>query len=250
MIIGVVILTLLSIKNWREATQILNKASSMAITEEENSNLKLSRRKSSINEEAIKKAEAEWEREIELISDSPTEGGNPCDLKFICDQEKEYSFRIISGAANVIGPRICWNGTDIMRSKLNNVDRGMNVAVVNLEGKSPRYSTFDLYGHDSTDLKAFLNLLQPGEIILVASYDDAAFRLDADARSLLASLGSKISTTISFRDGWVFIGAKNLPSFPTKEAHIPNDKESNKYGDWPEAIEISGCITHPGSISQ
>ena len=41
----------------------------------------------------------------------------------------------------------------------------MNVAVVNLEGKSPRYSTFDLYGHDSTDLKAFLNLLQPGEVI-------------------------------------------------------------------------------------
>ena len=108
------------------------------------------------------------------------------------------------------------------------------------------------------------------QIILVASYDDAAFRLDADARSLLASLGSNISKTISFRDGWVFIGAKNLPSFPTKEAHIPNDKvnnpifligdckqpiyilfqESNKYGDWPEAIEISGCITHPGSISQ
>ena len=62
------------------------------------------------------------------------------------------------------------------------------------------------------------------KIILVASYDDAAFRLDADARSLLASLGSNISKTISFRDGWVFIGAKNLPSFPTKEAHIPNDK--------------------------
>ena len=45
MIIGIVILILLSIKNWREATQILNNASSMAITEEENSNLKLSRRK-------------------------------------------------------------------------------------------------------------------------------------------------------------------------------------------------------------
>lgn len=249
MIVGIIILTCLSIKNYREATQILNSATSMALTEEQNSNLRLSRRKSVINEETIKKAEADWEREIELISDS-TENGNDCDLKFKCDTEKEYSFRIISGAANVIGPRICWNGKDIMRSKLNNVDRGMNVAVVNLAGKSPRYSTFDLYGHDSTDLKAFLNLLQPGEIILVASYDDAAFRLDADARSLLASLGSSISKTISFRDGWVFIGAKNLPNFPSKEAHISNDKESNKYGDWPEAIEISGCITHPGSISQ
>jgi len=207
--------------------------------------------KSIINEEAIRKAEADWEKEIELISSDTIDGaGNDCDLKFTCDIDKEYSFRIISGAANVIGPRICWNGNDIMRSKLNNVDRGMNVVVINLEGKSPRYSTFDLYGHDSTDLKAFLNLLQPGEIILIASYDDVAFRLDADARSLLSALGSKVANKLGFRDGWTFLGAKNIPNFSTKEAHIPNDKEGNKYGDWPEAIEISGCVTHPGQISQ
>ena len=76
----------------------------------------------------------------------------------------------------------------------------------------------------------------------MASYDDAAFRLDADARSLLASLGSNISKTISFRDGWVFIGAKNLPSFPTKEAHIPNDKVhiSSKLPD----MSIINVISH------
>ena len=44
----------------------------------------------------------------------------------------------------------------------------MNVVVINLEGKSPRFSTFDLYGKDSTDLKAFLNLIQPGELIMIA----------------------------------------------------------------------------------
>ena len=41
------------------------------------------------------------------------------------------------------------------------------MVVINLEGKTPRYSTFDLYGHDSTDLKAFLNLLQPGEVSFI-----------------------------------------------------------------------------------
>ena len=46
----------------------------------------------------------------------------------------------------------------------------MNVVVINLEGKTPRYSTFDLYGHDSTDLKAFLNLLQPGEVLQTFSF--------------------------------------------------------------------------------
>ena len=109
--------------------------------------------------------------------------------------------------------------------------------MINLEGKTPRYSTFDLYGHDSTDLKAFLNLLQPGEvriyrlffltsfqIILIASYDDAAFRLDSAARELLSSLGSTKSANLGFRDGWVFIGAKNIPSFEPQEAHIPNEK--------------------------
>jgi len=101
-----------------------------------------------------------------------------------------------------------------------------------------------------TSLKAFLNLLQPGEIILIASYDDAAFRLDSDARELLASMGSKKAATLGFRDGWVFIGAKNMPTFSPAEAHIPNEKEKNKYGDWPEAIEINGCVPHPGSISQ
>jgi hypothetical protein len=25
-------------------------------------------------------------------------------------------------------------------------------------------------------------------------------------------------------------------------------KDANKYGDWPEAIEISGCVPHPSSI--
>ena len=50
--------------------------------------------------------------------------------------------------------------------KLDNVDRSMNVVVINLEGKYPRYSTFDLYEKDSTDLKA--NLIQSKELIMIA----------------------------------------------------------------------------------
>ena len=62
------------------------------------------------------------------------------------------------------------------------------------------------------------------QIILIASYDDAAFRLDSAARELLSSLGSTKSANLGFRDGWVFIGAKNIPSFEPQEAHIPNEK--------------------------
>ena len=43
-----------------------------------------------------------------------------CGLKETCDANSEYTFRVISGAASVIGPRVCWEGTDIMRSKVEN----------------------------------------------------------------------------------------------------------------------------------
>ena len=43
---------------------------------------------------------------------------NECGLQTKCDPNREYSFRVISGAANVIGPRVCWGGKDILRSKV------------------------------------------------------------------------------------------------------------------------------------
>ena len=41
-----------------------------------------------------------------------------CDSDVKCGTE-EYSFRIISGAASVVGPRICWKGEDIIWAKVN-----------------------------------------------------------------------------------------------------------------------------------
>jgi len=160
-----------------------------------------------------------------------------CGLKETCDGNSEYTFRVISGAASVIGPRVCWEGADIMRSKvpislhfnnssikLNNVDRGMNVVVINLETKNHRYATFDLYAKDSTELKEFLSQMVNGEIIIIASYDDAAFRLDSEARTTLSSFGSTVASSIAFRDAWVFLGAKGVPGFTAKENHLKNDK--------------------------
>ena len=43
-IVLIVTLTLLSIRNYKQATQILKSASNLALTEEQNSNLQLSRR--------------------------------------------------------------------------------------------------------------------------------------------------------------------------------------------------------------
>ena len=63
--------------------------------------------------------EEDWEREMQLLDNNNLDfNENECGLKVKCDTTREYSYRVISGAANVIGPRICWAGTDILRSKV------------------------------------------------------------------------------------------------------------------------------------
>ena len=45
-------------------------------------------------------------------------------------------------------------------------------------------------------------------------------------------MGSKKASSLGFRDGWVFIGAKNIPSFNPQEAHIPNEKVNHVFCGW------------------
>ena len=72
-----------------------------------------------IDKDQIKKVEDEWEKEMLLLDNSNKVdfSKDHCDLKVSCDS-REYAFRVISGAANVIGPRVCWAGKDILRSKV------------------------------------------------------------------------------------------------------------------------------------
>ena len=74
-----------------------------------------------IDKDQIKKVEDEWEKEMLLLDNSNKVdfSKDHCDLKVSCDS-REYAFRVISGAANVIGPRVCWAGKDILRSKVKN----------------------------------------------------------------------------------------------------------------------------------
>ena len=74
-----------------------------------------------IDKDQIKKVADEWEKEMLLLDNSNKVdfSKDHCDLKVSCDS-REYAFRVISGAANVIGPRVCWAGKDILRSKVKN----------------------------------------------------------------------------------------------------------------------------------
>ncbi|KFV18115.1 Protein FAM3D, partial [Tauraco erythrolophus] len=153
--------------------------------------------------------------------------------------QNHFAFKIISGAANVVGPSICFDDTVHMSSVKNNVGRGLNIALVNgTNGQLLKVDTFDMY---SGDIKTFLEEIKHGTIVLVASYDDAATKMNDNVRALFVELGSSHVNKLSFRDNWVFLGAKGMRNKSPFEEHIKNDKVMNKYDGWPEMLQMEGC---------
>nr|XP_008518084.1 PREDICTED: protein FAM3D isoform X2 [Equus przewalskii] len=95
-----------------------------------------------------------------------------CGLSKPCP-ENFFSFKLSSGAANVVGPSMCFENHLIMSPVKNNVGRGLNIALVNgSTGTVQRESSFDMYSGEPTALVKFLKEIQEGVLVLVASYDD------------------------------------------------------------------------------
>ncbi|XP_017712904.1 PREDICTED: protein FAM3A isoform X2 [Rhinopithecus bieti] len=148
-----------------------------------------------------------------------------CGLPQPCPEE-HLAFRVVSGAANVIGPKICLEDKMLMSSVKDNVGRGLNIALVN----------------DVNDLLKFIRPLHEGTLVFVASYDDPATKMNEETRKLFSELGSRNAKELAFRDSWVFVGAKGVQNKSPFEQHVKNSKHSNKYEGWPEALEMEGCI--------
>ncbi|CAB1330160.1 unnamed protein product, partial [Coregonus sp. 'balchen'] len=147
---------------------------------------------------------------------------------------KHLAFRVVSGAANVIGPKICLEDKILVSRVNNNVGRGLNVALGYVE--SSWTQSFDtwaggaLIGYilpvsDVTDLLKYLLPLQEGTLVL-----------NDEARHLFEELGSTAVKELTFRDSWVFVGAKGI------ENKSPFEQNSNKYEGWPGSLEMDGCI--------
>eukprot|EP00069_Balaena_mysticetus_P016082 bmy_09609T0 len=133
-----------------------------------------------------------------------------CGISKACP-EKHFAFKMASGAANVVGPKICLEDNILMSGVKNNVGRGINVALVN--GKTgdlidTRY--FDMWGGNVAPFIEFLKAIQDGTIVLMGTYDDGATKLNDEARQLIAELGSTSITHLGFRDNWVFCGGKGI----------------------------------------
>ncbi|KAM7169564.1 protein FAM3D isoform 2-T2 [Macrochelys suwanniensis] len=157
--------------------------------------------------------------------------------------ESSFAFKVISGAANVVGPSMCFENTIIMSGVKNNVGRGLNIALVNgTNGQLMKTGVFDMYSGDIKLLLDFLKAIQSGTIVIVASYDDPATKLNDEARKLFTSLGSSHASKLAFRDNWNFVGAKGLKNESPFEQHLKNEAAKNKYDGWPEVLEMEGCV--------
>uniref|UniRef100_A0A4W3IFK0 FAM3 metabolism regulating signaling molecule C n=1 Tax=Callorhinchus milii TaxID=7868 RepID=A0A4W3IFK0_CALMI len=165
-----------------------------------------------------------------------------CGLAKPCP-EKHFAFKMASGAANVVGPKICIDDNIVMSGVKNNVGRGINIATVNGKtGELLATKTFDLWSADIQPFNDFLKSLNDGTIVFMATYDDSATKLTDESRKLVSDLGSTAILSLGFRDNWIFVGAKGIKSKSPFEQHIKNNKDTNKYEGWPEVLEMEGCV--------
>ncbi|XP_029287787.1 protein FAM3C isoform X2 [Cottoperca gobio] len=148
-----------------------------------------------------------------------------CSLSRVCPPH-HFALHITSGAANVVGPKICFDGKIIMSHVFNNVGPGLNVVVVNVK----------------KDILAYLTNIQPGMIVLVASFDDMTTILTNEMREVFVGMGSSLIKSVKHRDNWVFAGIAGTENRSLFEKHAVNDQKTNIYEGWPDVVELSGCF--------
>ncbi|KAM4614043.1 protein FAM3D-like isoform 3-T3 [Discoglossus pictus] len=167
---------------------------------------------------------------------------NKCRNQKSCP-DNYYAFKMISGVANVIGPSICFEDELLMSGVRNNIGRGLNIAVVNAaSGILKKIGIFNMYNGDVNKLVKFLETIEDGSLLFVASYDDPGTKLDDKAREIFTGFGSSFAKQIGFRDSWVFLGGNGLKAKTPYEMYIKNDEKNNKYNGWPDILEMEGCV--------
>ncbi|XP_036005075.1 protein FAM3C isoform X2 [Fundulus heteroclitus] len=180
--------------------------------------------------------------EFKLGSMETKAPAHKCGLSKACPPG-HFAFKLTSGAASVVGPRMCLEDKLLMSGVKNNVGRGINVALINGKtGELLRTGFYDMWAGDVTPFIKFLKEIEDGTIVMMASFDDPATKLNDEARKLITDLGSSAVGNLGFRDNWVFVGGKGIKTKSPFEQHIKNSADTNKYEGWPEVLEMEGCV--------
>lgn len=195
-----------------------------------------------INKMYIETKDEFWRR-VEAI-----QGGNlDKPVSYTCGVDKcpdgYFTFHLKSGIANILGPRICFEGNMLMSGVANNIGRGINIALLKGDtGEVLKSDRFDMYSGKPEPVVEFLSDIEKNTIVLVVSYDEPALLLTSQIRELFSDLGSTEITTLSTRDSWVFAGAQGIIGKSPFERTVKNEKNSNQYEGWPAPAHIAGCF--------
>ncbi|KAM8915774.1 protein FAM3C [Spinachia spinachia] len=165
-----------------------------------------------------------------------------CSLSTVCPPD-HFALQITSGAATVVGPKICFDGKTIMSTVLNNVGPGLNIVLVNgRNGKVEKHGYLNINSGNEKDILAYLKDIKPGIIVLVASFDDVTTKMTDEMREVFVGMGSTLIRSLKPRDGWVFAGRAGTENKSLLEKQAVSDVDTNVYGMWPEMVQIGGCI--------
>ncbi|XP_049616606.1 protein FAM3C isoform X1 [Syngnathus scovelli] len=168
--------------------------------------------------------------------------GHKCGLSKPCPAG-QFAFKMASGAASVVGPKMCLEDKMLMSAVKNNVGRGINIALVNgRTGELNKTDFFDMWAGNVAPLIQFLKGIEDGTVVMMASFDDPSTKLNDEARKLIADLGSSAINNVGFRDNWIFVGGKGIKTKSPFEQHIKNSADTNKFEGWPEVLEMEGCV--------
>ncbi|XP_042350497.1 protein FAM3C [Plectropomus leopardus] len=165
-----------------------------------------------------------------------------CSLSRVCPHD-HFALRISSGAAKIVGPKICFDGKIIMSYVLNNVGPGLNIVVVNgVNGIVEKFGYLNMIDGHEEDFLAYLRDIKPGMIVLVASFDDVTKKMTDEVRQLFVGMGSTLIKSVKQRDSWVFAGRAGTENKSVFEKQAINDEKTNIYEEWPAMVEVAGCF--------
>ncbi|XP_040890711.1 protein FAM3C [Toxotes jaculatrix] len=165
-----------------------------------------------------------------------------CSLSRVCPPD-HFALHLRSGAANVVGPKICFDGKIIMSHVLNNVGPGLNIVVVNGEnGVVEKSGYLNMNAGNPEDILAYLKEIKRGMIVLVASFDDVTTKMSNEMRELFVGMGSTLIKSVKRRDSWVFAGRAGAENKSIFEKQAVNDEKTNVYEGWPDMVEVGGCF--------
>nr|XP_046241267.1 protein FAM3D isoform X2 [Scatophagus argus] len=165
-----------------------------------------------------------------------------CDLSRVCPPD-HFALYIRSGAANVVGPKICFEGKIIMSHVLNNVGPGLNIVVINGEnGVVEKSDYLNMRTGNPEDILAYLKEIKPGMIVLLASFDDVTHKMTDEMREVFVGMGSTLIKSVKHRDSWVFAGRAGMETKSLYEKQAVNDEKTNIYEGWPNLVEVGGCF--------